>query len=119
MIDWKDIALLTLSCVLVNHMGLISAIEEVIKRKLIIVNCVKCLTFWSVLIFCLFNSSFWIESVAISFFSSYLAIWLELFFGYIDICYEKIYNKIYKDSETATATDSDNKDTSHSEELLS
>lgn len=118
MTDWKDICLLTLSCVLANHMGLISAVEEVIKRKLPIVNCVKCFTFWSVLIFCLFSSLDVITSVAISFFLSYIAIWLELFFGFIDSCYEKIYNAIYKDSASSAQTDSDNSNTESSEDAL-
>ena len=75
-------------------------IEKIINHRLPIVNCIKCLTFWIVLIFCL-SSGFNLKiSVAISFLSSYIAIWLELFFGYIDICYEKIYDSIYKDSET-------------------
>lgn len=116
--DWRDICLLTLSCVLANHMGLISAVEEVIKRKLPIIDCVKCSSFWSVLIFCLFSGLDVITSVAISFFSSYIAIWLELFFGFIDNCYEKIYNAIYKDSATSTQTDSDYKDTESTKDAL-
>lgn len=116
--DWRDICLLTLSCVLANHMGLISAVEEAIKRKLYIIDCVKCSTFWGVLILCLFIGFRIIESVAISFLLSYLAIWLELLFGFIDSCYEKLYNKIYKDSETSAKTDSDNKDTDSSEDTL-
>lgn len=119
MIDWGDIVLLILSCVLSNHMGLISAIEETVHRKLPIVNCIKCLTFWSVLFYCLFNSYGVFASIAISFLSSYLAIWLELFFGFIDVRYEKIFNSIYKDSETSTAADSDNTDTSHTKSALS
>lgn len=116
--EWKDIVLLILSCVLANHMGLISAIEKIINHRLPIVNCIKCLTFWIVLIFCL-SSGFNLKiSVAISFLSSYIAIWLELFFGYIDICYEKIYDSIYKDSETSAETNSNNKDTESSKDIL-
>lgn len=118
MSDWKDICLLTLSCVLANHMGLISAVEEVIKRKLYIIDCVKCSTFWSVLILCLFIGFDVITSVAISFLFSYLAIWLELFFGFIDRCYEKLYNAIYKDSATSNKAYSDNSDAESSEYLL-
>lgn len=118
MTDWRDICLLILSCVLMNHMGLVSAIEEVINRKLPIVNCVKCSTFWSVLIFCLFMGFDTIMSVAISFLSSYVAIWLELFFGFIDCCYEKLYNSIYKDTATSPQADSYNKDATHTEDAL-
>lgn len=116
--DWEDICLLTLSCVLANHMGLISAIEEIIGSKLPIVNCVKCSTFWSVLILCLFIGFGVITSVAISFLSSYLAIWLELFFGFIDSCYEKTYNAIYKGSETSAEASTNTTVTTHSEDSL-
>ena len=118
MMYWRDISLLMLSCVLANHMGLISAVEEVIKRKLHIVNCVKCSTFWSVLIFCLFIGLDVITSAAISFLSSYIAIWLELFFGFIDSCYEKLYNAIYKDTATSAETSPDYKDTESAENAL-
>jgi len=117
--ELEDIGLLILSCVLINHMGLISAIEEVINKRLPIVNCIKCLTFWSVLIFCLLSKSDIIISIPISFLSAYIAIWLELFFGYIDTCYEKIYNSIYKDSETQTQTGSRDTDSEGSKDSLS
>jgi len=101
-----------------NHMGLVSAVEEVIKRRLPIVNCVKCSTFWLVLIFCLFIGLDVITSAAISFLSSYVAIWIELFFGFIDSCYDKLYNAIYKDSATSDQADSDNKDTESTKDAL-
>ena len=118
--DWLDIALISCICTLANHMGFISGVEKVIKRKLIILNCVKCSTFWIVLIYCIFNRFDVIESIAISFFSSYLAIWLELFFGFIDVCYGGIYKKIYKDSEvTAEETNSNYNDTTCSASEMS
>ena len=45
-----DVAAVTLAAVLANHMGLIEAIERVVRHKLPIINCSRCLTFWSVLI---------------------------------------------------------------------
>jgi hypothetical protein len=117
--ELEDIGLLILTCVLANHMGLISAIETVIGRRLPIVNCIKCSTFWSVLVFCLLSRLDMVISIPISFLSSYMAIWLELFFGYIDTCYEKIYNAIYKDSETTTQTGSSNTDPKGSEDSMS
>ena len=120
MINWMDIALLTLSCVLANHMGLINAVENVIKHRLPILNCVKCSTFWFSLFFCLLNNYNLIMSVAISFLLSYFAIWLELLFGFIDSCYEKTYKSIYKDSEATSSTkeDSDNSNSKSAESAL-
>lgn len=45
----SDIASIVFACVAMNHLGLISAIETVLRCSLVIVNCVKCLTFWCVL----------------------------------------------------------------------
>ena len=119
MIDWRDIALLPLSCVLANHMGLISAVEDLIRHKLPVLNCIKCSTFWVVLFYSIFSGIDIVLALAISFLSSYEAIWLELFFGFIDRCYEAIYATIYKDSATSAETDTYNTDTSHSEDILS
>lgn len=103
---WIDIALLMLSCVLANHMGLISAVEKLIGHDLPVLNCVKCSTFWFVLLLCLINKFGIIASCAISFLASYVAIWLELLFGIVDKCYEKVYNKTYKDTADATTESS-------------
>lgn len=93
-----NVVALILACVLANHMGLISAIERIFRIELPILNCVRCATFWVVFIYFLIGGKNVIASIAISFLSSYVAIWLELFFGFIDVCYDKIYDKIYKDS---------------------
>lgn len=42
--------------------------------------------------------------LAISSLASYAAIWLELFEGYIDTLYKKLYDKIYSTTDT---TDTD------------
>ena len=69
-----------------------------------------------VLIYLLLNDVAMIMAIATSFISSYLAIWLELLFGYIDVCYGRIYNKIYQDSTSDNSkTSTDNVDTEDSE----
>lgn len=97
--DFGEILLLILSCVLINHMDMVSAIEKILKHRLPILNCVKCLTFWTVLIYLLVNGHSIIVSPAVSFLSSYIAIWLELLFGLIDKCYEKIFKTLYKETD--------------------
>ena len=96
--NWIDIAAIVFAAVTVNHLGLIRAIELVTGRILPVLNCGKCLTFWSVLIFMVLSSENVIRSVAISLLASYTALWLELFEGFIDVLYNKVYEKIYSTS---------------------
>lgn len=108
---WKDIACIVFVCVTANHLGLISAILETVAKRhhLPIVSCPKCLTFWSVLVYlgCGQTATDGIITVlAISFLASYTAIWLELFEGYIDTLYLKLYGKI----TTANTDDTDSED---------
>jgi hypothetical protein len=101
-----DVAAVTLAAVLANHMGLIDAVEKVIRHKLPIINCSRCLTFWSVLIClvcCRTTAIHWTTIVATSFAASYAATWLELLFGIIDKQYEKIYEKTYPEADKEAA----------------
>lgn len=97
--EWIDIASIVFACVTMNHLGLIGAIEEKIGRKIPIVNCTKCCSFWSVLAFTLMTTHDLIPSLAISFLSSYAALWIEMLEAYIDTLYLKLYGKI---TETCT-----------------
>lgn len=98
------------SVVLANHLGLIEAIEGVIKRQLPIINCPKCCTFWSVLLYAIIAKVPPIASVTIAFVMSLMSVWTELLFGYIDTLYTRLYEKIYPtkdnnatDTQTITA----------------
>lgn len=104
-----DIAAVLFACVAANHIGPIPDIENMIRRRIPVVGCVKCLSFWAVLGCCLINRLPVIESVAISFLCAWLAIWLELFMAYIDSLYIKFYDKIYSTAHTTDA------DTQHSD----
>ena len=99
-----DIASIIFVCVTMNHLGLIGKLEE-IWGKFPIIDCPKCSSFWCVLIYGLWSVGFSdIPLVlAVSFLSSYLAIWLELFEGYIDILYLRLYESIYKENDTPAA----------------
>ena len=90
--NWIDIACIVFSCVTANHLGLIGKLEEIIG-KLPIINCPKCSTYWFVLAYMVITTQDVILSLAISFLASYVAIWLELFEGYIDTLYLKLYGK--------------------------
>ena len=49
----------------------------------------------------LLTGSYAIRVLAISFLSSYLAVWMELAEGYIDSLYMECYDKIYATADTA------------------
>lgn len=100
---WSDIAMIVFSATCANHMGLVEAVEGVIKHKIPIVNCSRCLTFWSTLAYTLLSGWSVIPSVAVSFAAAYVAMWLELGLGLIDI----LYNKTYESAYTAKAADTE------------
>ena len=109
---WMDIACIVFTCVTMNHLGLVKAIEDFVHLKLKVVNCVKCFSFWSVLSYSVYSSHDVITSLAVSILSSYVAIWVELFEGFIDSLYMKGYEKVYTDTgNDTTATDTNIGDT--------
>ena len=103
---WLNVLLLVLSCTLANHLGLVEAIEGVIKHKIPILNCSKCASFWVVLICSLLSGQQLIASVAVSFVCAYCAVWLELLLGYIDTLYNMLYENIYsKETDDAAGAE--------------
>ena len=74
--------------------------------KFPIIDCPKCLVFWSVLAYSIVETRRVIPSLTISFLSSYCALWLELLEGYIDTIYMRFYEKIYANAASAAAADS-------------
>ena len=94
-----DIAAIVFACTAVNHLGLIKAIEGIVKREILIINCPRCLTFWSVFAYGIATAPYVSPQIvarllAISLLCSYLAIWLELLMYAIDTLYNRIYVKI-------------------------
>lgn len=86
------IATVLISCCLFIHLGLGQAIENTLHIHCVLLQCVKCLTFWSVLSYSLFLTNFRIEEcVLISFTSSYTSLWIDLLFTKLAIIYETIY----------------------------
>ena len=102
--DWRDIACIVFVCTAVNHLGLIKTIEGIIRREIPIINCPRCLTFWSVLAYglvCCCTSATPILAalprlLAISFLCSYIALWLNLIMYAIDTLYNRIYGILEK-----------------------
>lgn len=101
---WTDIAGIVFACVTANHLGLVKAIETVTKcNRLPIIGCVKCCTFWSVLLYMVVNGHGIIQTLAIPFIASYAAIWLELFEGIIDLIYMRLYETITTNNDYAAS----------------
>jgi len=111
---WIDIASIVFVCVTANHLGLVKAAEKVVDIEIPIINCPKCFTFWSVLIY-----EVWVVGfsdipllLAISFLCAYLALWLELLEGFVDTLYLWLYEKNYPNTENDTpAADADSGNT--------
>lgn len=112
---WIDIACILFTCVCMNHLGLIESIEGVVRFPLYVINCPKCSSHWFTLIYCLFFAhTSVIGALAISFLVAYLATWLELGMGIIDLLYTRIYENYFKskgDDDSYSATDESNGDT--------
>lgn len=99
---WSDIVAIVFIAVTANHLGLVKAIESFFEKEIPIVNCPKCLTNWLVFGYMMLTRHNPITSLAVSLLCSYLAIWLELFEGFIDLLYQRLYEKIYSADDTAT-----------------
>jgi hypothetical protein len=110
--EWIDVASIVFVCVTMNHLGLIGEIEKIWGKAIPILNCPKCATFWVTLCYGMWKMGFFeIPKIplllATSFLASYAALWLELFEGYIDSLYMKLYGKIYETSDNPPAADAD------------
>jgi len=108
--NFWDIASIVFICTAANHIGPIPDIEAFIKRKLPVIGCIKCLTFWSVLIYgvAVANSSLFtlhssLTVLTISFLSAWSAIWLDLMMGMIDYLYMKVYDSFYPTTDETNA----------------
>lgn len=79
-----------ISCCLFIHLGLGQTICRMMRREIVILNCVKCLTFWSVLLYSLtcVNLSA-VTCIAVAFACSYASLWIELLLNKIRVRYEK------------------------------
>ena len=84
-----------ISCVLFLHLGLGDEIEKRLHIKCILLECPKCLSFWSILIVSLFYFDV-IRAIFNAFVCAYLALWLDIALSYVS----KIYNRLYEEINT-------------------
>ena len=97
-----EAALITTSAVLFVQMGLSDAIQKVIRFRLRIASCPKCLAFWSTLAYCTLTGNGVIVSVATSFICSYVALWLALLYDALALLYNSAYESISETNGAST-----------------
>jgi len=115
-----EAALITVSCVLFVQMGLSHAIQERIGFKSEILSCVRCCTFWSVLVYSLLARYGILQSVAASFLSSYAALWLALIYDALAKFYNSCYESITETTDASPDAEAGpDKDTSGSPDEVS
>ena len=78
------------SCVLFIHLGLGEAIERTLRIRFVLLRCVKCLTFWSMLVYSLIHSSPLENALCLSFVSAYAALWADIPLAKLANLYEKL-----------------------------
>jgi len=96
----REVALITVSAVLFVQMGLSAAIQEVIHLRSVIASCPKCVSFWSVLAYCILTERGVIVSVAASFICAYVAQWIALAYDALALLYNSIYESITETQDT-------------------
>lgn len=96
--------LILISCVLFIQMGLSAAFQKVLKIKIDFLSCPKCFTFWVTLITLLIKDYGIMESIAVSFISAYLALWLSLLYDYLANLYNKLYEHVSETQGTESGT---------------
>ena len=95
----REAALLAVGCTLFVNMGLSDAIQETLGFHFKILSCVKCFTFWCILLYLTIRGAQFYEVVSASFILSYLALWLDLGLSALN----KIYNESYQQILSAKA----------------
>lgn len=98
----REVALITVSCVLFVQMGLSDAISGVFHVRFRVLSCPRCIVFWSSLIWTLATKNNFVVSVAASFIASYCALWLTLAYDAVAILYNDIYEQITKTNDTSS-----------------
>ena len=88
------------SCVLFIHLGLGEAIERTLRVRFVLLRCVKCSTFWSMLVYSLIHSFPLENALCLSFVSAYAALWADIPLAKLANLYEKLNKDL--DAEEST-----------------
>lgn len=93
----------------IGSTALLAEIITFHSKKNVVLNCSKCLTFWTTLGYSLFiTGQGVIPSLFYSFTLAYLALWVELLLNVFNYYYTKSYGKIYQaEDDTTSSSESD------------
>lgn len=95
----RDLIYIMLIAILFNHLGLAEQVTFHSKWN-VIINCSKCLTFWTTMGYSLLFLEWGvISSLLAGFLLAYAALWIELFLNVLNYYYERFYGKIYTEAD--------------------
>lgn len=79
---------------LASHLGLMKAVGKVCARVL---SCTKCATFWMSVVYCMYVCGFgFAETFCTSVVASYLSVWVEMFYVWLNRKYNELWEQILK-----------------------
>lgn len=100
--------LIAFACAAMNHLGLVAAAEKVLRHRLPVLNCPKCSAFWLSLATAVpalaaqatderagAMMGAVLTAVAMSLLCAWIAVWMELLMGGIDLLYNRLYDTFY------------------------
>lgn len=99
-----------ISCVFFIHLGLGEAVECTLKVRFVLLRCVKCLTFWSMLAYSLIHSLSLEYALCLSFVSAYAALWAEIPLAKLANFYEKLSKDMDAEEPPRPSATAENKE---------
>ena len=79
---------------MVSHLGLLRAAGKVMAR---VFDCTKCATFWISVVYCLYECEYgFAETFCISTAASYLSVWVEMLYVYLNGKYNELWERMAK-----------------------
>lgn len=99
--EFIGIILVSFCCTMFIHLGLGETLCEVMHLNFILFRCVKCLTFWTVLVYALFFTELSVlVSASSAFLMSYLALWVDIGLAKLANIYDYLYEKTTEDARS-------------------
>lgn len=84
----------TMVCALASHLGLFGAMGRILAR---VFGCTKCATFWVSVVYCLYFCEYgFARAFCISIVASYLSVWVEMLYVWLNGKYNELWERITK-----------------------
>ena len=88
-----EVVLVAVLGALASHLGLGEAMSKVIVK---IGSCTKCMTFWLCVVYALYRDYNIFESAALGIAASYLSIWCEMGYVWLNGLYNKLWERVVR-----------------------